>query len=82
MLMPLPDLRCEVFHKRRLKALLDGGASSCGRHANTLLRGADFIPIVRPQTFDLLDYRIRNWEHVVSKDSLAWNGRELSRTLR
>ena len=78
MLMPLPDLRCEVFHKRRLKALLDGGASSCGRY----VRGADFIPIVRPQTFDLLDYRIRNWEHVVSEDSLAWNGRELSRTLR
>jgi TolB-like protein len=42
-----------------------------------LHRGADVVSIA-PQVFDLLDYLIRNREHVVSKDDLinsVWNGR-------
>src|SRR3989440_1016415 len=45
-----------------------------------LHRGADVVPLA-PQVFDLLDYLIRNREHVVSKDDLIdaiWNGRIVS----
>jgi TolB-like protein len=45
-----------------------------------LRRGADAVSIT-PQVFDLLDYLIRNREHVVSKDDLiiaVWNGRIVS----
>ena len=45
-----------------------------------LHRGAEVVPIA-PQVFDLLDYLIRNREHVVSKDDLisaVWNGRIVS----
>ncbi len=45
-----------------------------------LYRGADVITIA-PQVFDLLDYLIRNREHVVSKDDLInaiWKGRIVS----
>ena len=45
-----------------------------------LYRGADVVPVA-PQVFDLLDYLIRNREHVVSKDDLIkaiWNGRSVS----
>ncbi len=45
-----------------------------------LRRGDDLIP-VEPQVFDLLQYLIRNREHVVSKDDLiahVWNGRIVS----
>jgi TolB-like protein len=45
-----------------------------------LHRGADVVSIA-PQVFDLLDYLIRNREHVVSKDDLInaiWNGRAVS----
>ena len=45
-----------------------------------LHRGADLVAIT-PQVFDLLDYLIRNREHVVSKDDLIdaiWSGRSVS----
>ena len=45
-----------------------------------LHRGADAVPI-SPQVFDLLEFLIRNREHVVSKDDLigaVWNGRVVS----
>ena len=45
-----------------------------------LRRGADVVPTT-PQVFDLLDYLIRNREHVVSKDDLVsaiWKGRIVS----
>ena len=45
-----------------------------------LHRGTDVVS-VPPQVFDLLDYLIRNREHVVSKDDLInaiWNGRIVS----
>ena len=45
-----------------------------------LHRGAHVVSIA-PQVFDLLDYLIRNREHVVSKDDLIgaiWNGRSVS----
>src|SRR5204863_8817521 len=47
-----------------------------------LLRGAELVAIP-PQVFDLLDYLIRNREHVVSKDDLIdaiWKGRIVSET--
>jgi len=36
-----------------------------------LRRGADVVSVT-PQVFDLLDYLIRNREHVVSKDDLIF----------
>jgi TolB-like protein/Flp pilus assembly protein TadD len=45
-----------------------------------LYREADVVSVA-PQVFDLLDYLIRNREHVVSKDDLinaVWNGRSVS----
>ena len=45
-----------------------------------LHRGANVVAIA-PQVFDLLDYLIRNREHVVSKDDLIkaiWEGRIVS----
>jgi DNA-binding winged helix-turn-helix (wHTH) protein len=45
-----------------------------------LHRGADVISVA-PQVFDLLDYLIRNREHVVTKDDLIkaiWDGRIVS----
>jgi DNA-binding winged helix-turn-helix (wHTH) protein len=45
-----------------------------------LRRGAELVTIP-PQVFDLLDYLIRNREHVVSKDDVInaiWNGRSVS----
>jgi TolB-like protein len=45
-----------------------------------LHRGANVVSVT-PQVFDLLDYLIRNREHVVSKDDLInaiWNGRVVS----
>ena len=45
-----------------------------------LRRGADLVP-VEPQVFDLLQYLIRNREHLVTKDELitaVWNGRIVS----
>ena len=45
-----------------------------------LYRGADVVSVA-PQAFDLLEYLIRNREHVVSKDDLIkaiWNGRSVS----
>ena len=45
-----------------------------------LHRGTDLISIA-PQVFDLLEYLIRNREHVVGKDDLIsaiWNGRVVS----
>jgi DNA-binding winged helix-turn-helix (wHTH) protein len=45
-----------------------------------LHRGADVVSVA-PQVFDLLDYLIRNREHVISKDDLIaaiWNGRNVS----
>ena len=47
-----------------------------------LRRGAELVAIP-PQVFDLLDYLIRNREHVVSKDDLIdaiWKGRIVSET--
>jgi len=47
-----------------------------------LHRGVDVVSVT-PQVFDLLDYLIRNREHVVSKDDLInaiWNGRIISDT--
>jgi TolB-like protein len=47
-----------------------------------LRRGAELVTIP-PQVFDLLDYLIRNREHVVSKDDLMdaiWMGRIVSET--
>jgi adenylate cyclase len=47
-----------------------------------LRRGAELVA-VPPQVFDLLDYLIRNREHVVSKDDLieaVWKGRIVSET--
>jgi len=47
-----------------------------------LRRGAELVAIP-PQVFDLLDYLIRNREHVVSKDDLIeaiWKGRIISET--
>jgi DNA-binding winged helix-turn-helix (wHTH) protein len=47
-----------------------------------LRRGAELVTIP-PQVFDLLDYLIRNREHVVSKDDLIdaiWKGRIVSET--
>ena len=46
--------------------------------------GAEVIAIA-PQVFDLLDYLIRNRDHVVSKDDLinaVWDGRIVSRPSR
>jgi adenylate cyclase len=45
-----------------------------------LRRGADIVPVT-PQVFDLLEYLVRNREHVVSKDDLIaviWGGRIVS----
>ena len=45
-----------------------------------LYRGAEVVSVA-PQAFDLLEYLIRNREHVVSKDDLInaiWNGRIVS----
>lgn len=45
------------------------------------LRRGRQVVAVAPQVFDLLDYLIRNREHVVSKDDLigaVWNGRSVS----
>jgi len=45
-----------------------------------LRRGTDAVAIA-PQAFDLLDYLIRNREHVVSKEDListVWRGRIVS----
>jgi len=45
-----------------------------------LRRGADAVSVA-PQVFDLLEYLIRNREHVVSKDDListVWQGRIVS----
>src|ERR1700704_357967 len=45
-----------------------------------LRRRADLVP-VEPQVLDLLQYLIRNRDHVVSKDDLiaaVWNGRIIS----
>ena len=45
-----------------------------------LHRGPNVVPAA-PQVFDLLDYLIRNREHVVSKDDLVnaiWHGRIVS----
>jgi TolB-like protein len=45
-----------------------------------LRRGQDLVP-VEPQVLDLLQYLIRNRDHVVSKDELiaaVWNGRIIS----
>src|SRR6266849_9834147 len=45
-----------------------------------LRRRMDLVP-VEPQVFDLLQYLIRNRDHVVSKDELimgVWNGRIVS----
>ena len=47
-----------------------------------LRRGSEAVPIA-PQEFDLLDYLIRNREHVVSKDDIiqaVWKGRAISDT--
>jgi adenylate cyclase len=47
-----------------------------------LRRGSEAVPIA-PQEFDLLDYLIRNREHVVSKDDIIqaiWKGRAISDT--
>jgi DNA-binding winged helix-turn-helix (wHTH) protein len=45
-----------------------------------LRRGLDLVP-VEPQVLDLLQYLIRNRDHVVSKDELiaaVWSGRIIS----
>lgn len=45
-----------------------------------LYRGTDIVPVA-PQTFDLLDYLVRNRERVVSKDELIsaiWKDRAIS----
>jgi DNA-binding winged helix-turn-helix (wHTH) protein/predicted ATPase len=45
-----------------------------------LRRGTDFIPL-QPQVFDLLEYLIRNRDHVVSREDLIadiWGGRIVS----
>ena len=45
-----------------------------------LRRGADLVP-VEPQVFDVLQYLIRNREHLVTKDDLitaVWDGRIVS----
>ena len=59
----------------RLRYLFEDYAFDTDRRE--LHRGAEVVPIA-PQVFDLLDYLIRNREHVVSKDDLisaVWNGR-------
>ena len=45
------------------------------------LRRGDDLVAIEPQVFDLLQYLLRNREHVVSKDDLiehVWNGRNVS----
>ena len=62
----------------RLRYLFEDYAFDTDRRE--LHRGAEVVPIA-PQVFDLLDYLIRNREHVVSKDDLisaVWNGRIVS----
>src|SRR6187551_2214885 len=47
------------------------------------LRRGDELVTIPPQVFDLLEYLIRNREHVVSKDDLMdaiWKGRIVSET--
>jgi len=61
-----------------LRYLFDDFAFDTDRRE--LHRGADLISIA-PQVFDLLEYLIRNREHVVGKDDLInaiWNGRVVS----
>ena len=61
-----------------MRYLFETYAFDTGRRE--LHRGADLVAIT-PQVFDLLDYLIRNREHVVSKDDLIdaiWGGRSVS----
>jgi TolB-like protein len=63
-----------------LRYLFEGYALDTDRRE--LRRGSEAVPIA-PQEFDLLNYLIRNREHVVSKDEIIqaiWKGRAISDT--
>ncbi|MHC2149464.1 TolB-like protein [Bradyrhizobium diazoefficiens] len=63
-----------------LRYLFDNCALDTDRRE--LRRGAELVA-VSPQVFDLLEYLIRNREHVISKDELIeaiWKGRIVSET--
>jgi adenylate cyclase len=67
-----------AFRSRKLLYLFEDYALDADRRE--LRRGTSLVP-VQPQVFDLLEYLIRNREHVVSKDDLiaaVWGGRIVS----
>src|SRR5256885_12405680 len=62
----------------KLLYLFEDFALDCDRRE---LRRRNELLSVEPQVFDILEYLIRNREHVVSKDDLfasIWNGRLVS----
>jgi TolB-like protein len=74
----IPTIRWLPKGEGRLRYLFEDYAFDTDRRE--LHRGAEVVPIA-PQVFDMLDYLIRNREHVVSKDDLisaVWNGRIVS----
>jgi TolB-like protein len=75
-----PRLPAGAWEKGSLRYLFDNCALDTDRRE--LRRGAELVAIP-PQVFDLLDYLIRNREHVISKDDLIstiWKGRIVSET--
>jgi TolB-like protein len=73
-----PHGRRPILGIRSLRYLFEEYAFDTDRRE--LHRGADVVSVA-PQVFDLLDYLIRNRDHVVSKDDLfnvIWNGRIVS----
>jgi hypothetical protein len=75
-----PDVRRLPGGRASVRYLFENYAFDTERRE--LRRGAELVTIP-PQVFDLLDYLIRNREHVVSKDDLIdaiWKGRIVSET--
>lgn len=75
-----PRLPAAAWEEGSLRYLFENYALDTDRRE--LRRGAELVAIP-PQVFDLLDYLIRNREHVISKDDLIgaiWKGRIVSET--
>src|SRR5262245_22347857 len=75
-----PRLPAAAWEEGSLRYLFENCALDTDRRE--LRRGAELVAIP-PQVFDLLDYLIRNREHVISKDDLIstiWKGRIVSET--
>src|ERR1700749_1866467 len=67
-------------YRRRTHLLYSFSDFTLDTDRRELRQGAEMISVT-PQVFDLLNYLIRNREHVVSKDELiagVWNGRIVS----